>query len=282
LHCFRHLPSPSYFCCSLAQKVSHNTIKVYLAGICLEHIERSLPDPTQDELLHLLCTGIKRSQGDKRRTRLPITISNLCLLKTQLRQQKSFSLLEKYLLWAAFSLAFYGFLRASEFATNDLTWSDLQLDTNHYSLLIQQSKTDPFCRVHILTIHESKASTCPVKAMRQFVNQVPGYQRHGPLFFGGRFMPLNWYKLTVALCTLLQPTSYNEQHFTGHSFRIGAATTAAAAGLPPWLIKTLRRWSSDAYETYIQPAPAFFQAILHLLARTDTRWQPDWNPDQHN
>ena len=112
-----------YFCYSLAQRVSHNTIKVYLAGIPLEHIERSLPDPTQDELLRLLCTGIKRSLANKRRTRLPITISILCLLKIQLRQQTSFSLLEEYVLWAAFALAFYGFLRASEFATNDLTWS---------------------------------------------------------------------------------------------------------------------------------------------------------------
>jgi len=115
--------------------MSHNTIKVYLAGIRLEYIERGLPDPTQDKLLHLVCTGIKRSQGDKRRTCLPIIISILCLLKTQLRQQTSFSLLEKYLLWVAFTLVFYGFLRASEFSTNDLTWSDLQLDTNHYSLV---------------------------------------------------------------------------------------------------------------------------------------------------
>ena len=118
--------------------------------------------------------------------------------------------------------------------------------------------------------------------MQQFVDQVPGYQRHGPLFFGGRFMPLSQHKVTVVLHTLLQPTSYNEQHFASHSFRIRAATTAAAAGLALWLIKTLGRWNSDAYETYIQPAPAFFQAIPHLLARTDTRWQPDWNPDQHN
>ena len=78
------------------------------------------PWPTQNELLRLLSTRIMRSQGDKRRTCLPIPISILHLLKTQLWQQTSFSLLEKYLQWAAFTLVFYSFLRASDFVTNDL------------------------------------------------------------------------------------------------------------------------------------------------------------------
>ena len=129
---------------------------------------------------------------------------------------------------ACFTQAFYGFLRASEFATNEPIWSDLQLDTEHYSLLIQQSKTDSFSYGHILTIHEiiheSHTSTYPVNAIQQFVNQMPDYQRHGPLFFGGRFTPLNRHKFTATLCTLLQPTGYNEQYFTSHSFYIGAST----------------------------------------------------------
>ena len=32
-----------------------------------------------------------------------------------------------------------------------------------------------------------------------------------------------------------------------HSFRIGAATTAAACGVPVEVIKTLGRWRSEAY-----------------------------------
>ena len=40
--------------------------------------------------------------------------------------------------------------------------------------------------------------------------------------------------------------------FKGHKFRSGAATTAAKAGMPDWLIKTIGRWASDAYLTYIK------------------------------
>ena len=67
------------FCCYMASRVSYKTIKVYLylAGIRLEHLERDLEDPTKDELLHLLCTGIKTSQGAWLHTCLPITINVL-------------------------------------------------------------------------------------------------------------------------------------------------------------------------------------------------------------
>ena len=104
----------------MIRQVSYKTIKVYLAGIRLEHIERGFEDPTQDELLQLLCTGIKRSQGAQTRTRLPVTITVLQTLKSQLPLDLFFSPIEKLLLWAAFTMAFCGFLRASEFATPSL------------------------------------------------------------------------------------------------------------------------------------------------------------------
>ena len=47
--------------------------------------------------------------------------------ETQLQNDSSYSLVEKWLLWFAFTLAFYGFLRASEFNSSNLLRSDIQL-----------------------------------------------------------------------------------------------------------------------------------------------------------
>ena len=101
--------------------------------------------------------------------------------------------------------------------------------------------------------------------------------RSGPLYYGGRFIPLSRDQLTSVLRCLLQQAGYQQDLYSSHSFRIGAATTVAAAGLPVWLIKALGRWSSDAYQTYIQCSSETLRAVSTLLARADTSRQSPWN-----
>ena len=75
--------------------------------------------------------------------------------------------------------------------------------------------------------------------MHHYFNLVPPANQSGPLFSGGRFSPLSRIHVTSVMCQLLQATGVTPSHYSSHSFRIGAATTAAAAGLPATLIKTL-------------------------------------------
>ena len=63
--------------------------------------------------------------------------------------------------------------------------------------------------------------------------------------------PLTRVKLSSVISNLLKVCNI-EGDYTGHSFRIGAATTAASVCIPDNIIKTLDRWSSEAYRLYIR------------------------------
>jgi hypothetical protein len=51
---------------------------------------------------------------------------------------------------------------------------------------------------------------------------------------------------------LLVRLGISSSSYSGHSLRVGAATSAAAAGVPDHLIKILGRWTSLSYLRYIR------------------------------
>ena len=63
----------------------------------------------------------------------------------------------------------------------------------------------------------------------------------------------------------LSALGFPAKSYAGHSFRIGAATTAAQRGVQDSLIKTLGRWESSAYMTYIRTAPETLRKVARTL-----------------
>ena len=121
--------------------------------------------------------------------------------------------------------------------SKDITLVPYSHSPSHMLVHLKQSKTDPFSQGHTITIAKSSSPICSVMAMKDYLlqTQPPSSQ---PLF--AFVQPRQWLtrnNLTTELRTILQHCGLPANNFYSHSFRIGAATTAAKAGLPPWLIQ---------------------------------------------
>lgn len=265
-----------YFIAHLSETLSAQTAKVYLAAIRLLHLEQGHADPLHhaDRLKHVL-DGMQRCQTSKPHLRQPVTISVLRQLKASLLAHRNLSRFDKRLLWSAFTLAFYGFLRGGEltcpFTTQfnparHLSTQDITISDKALTFTIKTSKTDQLGKSVTRTIPATKSSTCPVKAMQQYL-QLQAQRGYGPLFIWHSGHYLTREALSHILKELVRAASLNPSSFSSHSFRIGAATTAAATGLPDWLLRSLGRWKSDTYLRYIRTPSAPLEEAATIMAR---------------
>ena len=90
----------------------------------------------------------------------------------------------------------------------------------------------------------------------------------GPLFRFQNGNPLTRQRLVTRMREVLQSVSIDCSKYSGHSFRTGAATTAAAKGIQDSLIKTMGRWESVAYQLYIRTPQAQLLSVSRALVAT--------------
>ena len=102
----------------MARSVQYTTIKNYLSAVKNYHsshgYELHLPNFLR---LRLTLRGIKRSQGHQSKVRRPITLQLLNLFYHFLNLQCTDNR-DSLMLWAAMTLAFFGFLRIGELTCN--------------------------------------------------------------------------------------------------------------------------------------------------------------------
>ena len=127
---------------------------------------------------------------------------------------------------------------------------DSHLNPTTIRVYIKCSKTDQFHEGIHIYISKTDNDLCLVAAMVSYLAHRPSSP--GPLFILKDGRVLTKSKLIELVRQALQQAGIQSKTYSGHSFRIGAATTAAARGIPESLIKTLGRWKSDAYQAYIK------------------------------
>ena len=268
----------------IAHSLSFATIQTYLASLRHRHIELGFPSNfDQMDSLRFLLRGIKRVKGSRvRQQRIPVTPLMLRQLKEALRQSR-YSEADKLMLWAAFTTAFFGFLRSSEFCAatkhsfipqTTLLVEDVTVTGAIASICIKVSKTDPFRQGQTIRLAASGSSICPVRSLQKHLHNCPNGKQ--PLFTFQDATFLTRQALSVLVKQLLGTSEL--PGLSSHSFRIGAATTAAAAKVPDWLIKTLGRWSSNCYEQYIRTPDNIVESIPSVLVNTVVRRSESWQP----
>ena len=125
-----------------------------------------------------------------------------------------------------------------------LTYEDIAVDDkkqpSFITVNIKQSKTDPFRRGVTVVIGRAIGPICPLVAILSYMaRRKPG---KGPLFCFEDGRPLTRERFVARIRKVLQQIGIDQSKYSGHSFRIGAATTAARSGIQDSLIKTLGRW----------------------------------------
>ena len=274
-----------YFASYLARTVRHSTIKLYLAAVRNLHVTAGYPDPLKGKLLlRKVLRGILRYQGNQRARRLPVTPEVLLAIRPVL--QSWLSPRDFSMIWAAFNLAFFAFLRCSEFtycgvrkfrqqfdlSTDCITFHPSLACPQRITVYLKSSKTDIAREGQSLTIARTSTPLCAVAAMQEYFLLVR--PRHGPLFYfaSGRYLTRGIVSDLLRDSARVAGLPY--QSLKGHSFRIGAASVAAVAGLPDWLIKVLGRWSSDCYQLYIRTPQSTLESVAPRMAIVPGRFQP--------
>ena len=253
-----------YFAAALSQSLSTPTIKVYLSAVGSFHRRQGFKDPTHhNPQLKMVLRGTQQANLDRpSHPRQPITRAVLHRLLYQVRYSCKLHKHDKRMLTAAFLLAFFGFLRVSEFTIPSRsrfnprthpTKASISCKRKYYAFTIKASKTDQLHQGHKIYICRSHEKFCPYSAMQKYIGHFPHSPAVGaqPLFTFRDGSPLTRHSCLKHLRRFLHKAGYLPQDFNTHSFRIGAAMSAAHSGLPAHQIKLLGRWKSKAYCRYI-------------------------------
>ena len=235
------------------------TVCTYVAGISFHLRSSGLADVTKNFVVSRVLEGCRRRRS-RVDTCCPITLPLLRKILTCVtRVCTSY---DAVLFRACFTMAFFGFLRVGEFTGISRSATRVSLSANdvlifgrsprrELRIFIRSSKTDQLGRGCYIIIPEQAGNMlCPVVAAESYLAIRP---QSGEAFFrefDGRQLTRRVFTEVLRKC--LSFLNIPASRFASHSFRIGAATSAAMAGFDSTDIQKMGRWSTDTHKRYIR------------------------------
>lgn len=249
--------------CHAVRKVQHTTIRSYLAAIRFVRLASGFHDPFLDSKgkprakIELAVRATGRMQIIRRRQRRPITNQILKQMCTVLKRGVFNPYIDS-LMHAICCTAFAGFFRSGEIcpdrfdARKNITLEDVHIHNLSGTIHLKTSKTDRYNKGIDVRLFANSSNICPIKSIRHF-HMMRGEKRSNAAFFclpSGE--PLTRRTFIENMRHVLRLIGFDADKYSGHSLRIGAATSAARAGVPDHVIKILGRWNSLSYLRYIR------------------------------
>lgn len=208
--------------------------------------------------------------------RLPVTVHVLEQIRVGLNDSTH---PHKGPLWAIACTAFFGFFRLGELLPDSsrsydprtgLSWGDVSADSPEQPSMIcihlKKSKCDQFGSGVDVVVGRTNNALCPVAAILHYI--VARGAAPGPFFLNaeGQTITKPWFVEQIR--QVLGSRGLPQHQYAGHSFRIGAATSAALAGIEDSTIQALGRWQSSAFLQYIRMPRESLAAVSAVLANS--------------
>ena len=152
-----------------------------------------------------------------------------------------------------------------------LSWGDVAIDDRSAATMekfhLPISKCDQFGTGADMLMGRLGCQLCPMAAILAYIKARDDHP--SAFFVDNSRMPITKSKSMAKVQDALRSTGYPEEQFAGHSFRIGAATTMAMAGIEDSTIQILSHWHSAAFLRYIRTPHDRLATITASLVKSN-------------
>ena len=224
-------------------KVTYGAILSHVSALRYHCVRHKLLDNLSTPQIKLMLRGIKKGSITSRK---PV-VANTSHLQRLVAVSKRVLNRREYARFAAMiTLAFYGFLRPSEYcltpSKHHIRRQDVQLSRKGSAVRLKiWTAKHSQCRSTVQV--EAAEICCPVTHLKRYMSVYKTLR--GPLF---NVTAKSFRKTLSTMCKAAKIRS----KLTPHALRHGGASWAGQKGWPDARIRAHGRWRSDAYKQYVR------------------------------